>query len=127
MSNEKNTSITPARFTASLIGFGAIIDIFAAAIFGYASPFTGAVLLAAGVIAAIIAFVGGCVSSSPFARRCSYIAVGLAVLVMLAGTAALFVDKGFEDRCVEDWRELSQKSDRIERRLERLENRFDND
>lgn len=128
MSNEeKNTSVTPARFIASVFGFGAVIDIFIAAFFGYETPLTGAFFLIVGVAAALIAFVLGCISGSAFARRCSYIAIGLAVLVTLAGTAALFVDKGFEDRCVRDWREISEKSDQIERRIDRLEDRFDRD
>lgn len=128
MSNEeKNTSVTPARFLASVFGLGAVVDIFIAAIFGYESPLTGALFLLGGVVTALVAFIIGCISGSSFSRRCSYIAVGLAILVMLAGTAALFVDKGFEDRCVADWRKISEKTDRIERRIERLEDRFDRD
>ncbi len=128
MSNEeKNTSVTPARFLASVFGLGAVIDIFIAAIFGYESPLTGALFLLGGVATALVAFIVGCISGSSFARRCSYIAIGLAILVTLAGTAALFVDKGFEDRCVRDWREIDEKSDRIEHRLENLEDRFDRD
>lgn len=128
MSNEeKNTSVTPARFLASVFGLGAVVDIFIAAIFGYESPLTGALFLLGGVVMALVAFIIGCISGSSFSRRCSYIAVGLAILVMLAGTAALFVDKGFEDRCVADWRKISEKTDRIERRIERLEDRFDRD
>lgn len=122
---EKNASVTPAQVIASLFGFGAVIDIFISAIFGYESPLTGAFFLVAGVVAALVAFVLGCISGAAFARRCSYIAVGLAVLVTLAGTAALLVDKGFEDRCVEDWKEFSRKTEQIERRLDDLEDRFD--
>ncbi|MBQ8723721.1 MAG: hypothetical protein IJY80_05480 [Opitutales bacterium] len=128
MSNEeKNTSVTPARFLASVFGLGAVVSIFIAAIFGYGSPLTGALFLLGGIVAAVIAFAVGCISGSSFARRCSYIAIGLAILVTLAGTAALIIDKGFEDRCVRDWSKIAEKSYRIERRLEKLEDRFDHD
>lgn len=123
---EKNTNPSALRFIAAIFGIGSVIDAACAAIFGYESPLLGVFFLGSSIIVALVALVLGIISKSALARRFSYVAVGIAVILTLVGIVALFVDKNFEDRCVEDWREFSKKTDAIERRIDRLEDRFDN-
>ena len=129
MSNEEKSTVFPAlnRLTAAIFGIGALASVACSAIFGYNNPFLGCVLLAACVLVSILAFIFGVCVESAFARKLSYLSVGLAVLVTFAALALLFFDKNFENRCVDAWQNLTQKTERIERRLEQLEDRFDRD
>lgn len=131
MSNEEKTSSGKpnprSRGAAAILGAAAIAAGAAAAFFGFSDPLTGAFLLGVCIFLAVLALIGGIVFRSPQARRFSLIALGLAVLVTLAGTLSLLSNKNFEDRCVEAWKKISSGAADFERHLDRLEDRFDND
>lgn len=122
---KKSSGITTIRDT--LLGVIVSADILASAVFGFFDPFLGAVMLAGGLIFAVILFVFGLIQGSCILRRFSYLSVGLAIVVSLAAIATLFVNKGFEDRCVNAWKNITEASEKIERRVDHLEDRFDND
>ncbi len=130
MSNEAQKTSEGAdapkrRVFPALIGLAALASVVCSAVFGYDDPFTGAILLASGVLAALVAVILGIFLRSPRARRFGCLAAGAAVLVTLAGTVVLFSDKNFENRCVDAWKTLVNLSDDVERQVERLEDRFD--
>lgn len=129
MSNEEKSTASSAlnRLIAPIFGLGALVSVACSAIFGYNDPFLGCVLLGICVLVSIVAFIFGLCVKSAIARRLSYFSVGLAVLVTFTALALLFFDKNFENRCVDAWQNLTQKTERIERRLEQLEDRFDRD
>lgn len=131
MSNEEQQKIPERpgvpkrRYFPALLGIAALAAVVCSAVFGHADPLAGAILLASGVLAALVAVILGIFLRSPRARRFGCLAAGAAVLVTLAGTVVLFSDKNFENRCVDAWKTLVNLSDDVERRVERLEDRFD--
>lgn len=122
---KKSSGITTIRDI--LLGVIVSGDIIASAILGFFNPFLGAIMLAGGVIFAVILFIIGLIQGSCILRRFSYLSVGLAIVVSLTAIATLFVNKGFEDRCVNAWRDVTAASEQLERRVDHLEDRFDND
>lgn len=126
--SQKKHNFSPARtFFAGVFGVSAILCILTSGAFGYFSPISGVLLFAVGILEAVIFLFCGIVCRSTLLRRFSYITILTGILVVIAGAATLFIDQKFEDRCVEDWQNLLNTSEKIEKRLDTLEDRFDND
>lgn len=134
MSQETNNSSThrptkrafsAKRIIASALGFAALACVVTAAVFGWHDPLVGAILLAIGVVAAVVVFFLGLFLLSSIARRLAELAIFAAVLVAVAGVAAVLFNKNFEDRCVAIWEKITQMSETVERRIERVEDRFE--
>lgn len=113
------------RFAVSTLGFAALACVVASAFYGWREPFCGAVLFAAGIVAAVLAFLLGIVFRSPQARRFAALGILAAIIVAAIGGIALLFDKDFEDRCVAAWEKIVSVSDDVERRVERVEDRFE--
>jgi len=125
--NAGKNGFSLAKIIVALLGLGALACVVASAFYGWQEPLHGSILLAVGVVVALVIFVLGIIFHIVrVAFRLALISIFVAVVVAIAGVATVLLNKNFENRCVVAWEKITKMSDTVERRIEAVEDRFEN-